>query len=53
MRSSNKETGDKKWIYITVAVCILLIAIMSMSMVNVTVLDPQALENITIHVNIT
>jgi len=55
MADQKPEKGkrDRNIIVILVAIIVVLILISSFAMVNVTVLDPQALQNMTLHINIT
>lgn len=48
-----EEKKNKTILYVIIAVVVFAIILFNMGMVNITVLDPQPFENITIHINIT
>lgn len=45
--------NKKRWIYLIIAIIIIFILLFATSMVGVTVLDTQSINNITLQINIT
>ena len=53
MRKLSEEKNKKKLIYILIAIIIIIALIISSSMINITVLDAQPFNNLTLRINIT
>lgn len=48
-----KKKDNKKLLYWAIGITILFVLILASSMIGITVLDPQSLNNVTININIT
>lgn len=51
--AENEKKDNKKALYLIATIIIALIILISTGMVNVTVLDPQSISNITLQINLT
>lgn len=49
----SEQKKSKTWIYVLIVLGIAVLSLLSSSMINITVLDPQPFTNLTLMVNLT
>lgn len=53
MTEEEKKKSHHKMFYIIIVILLLIIIVMSIGTVNITILDPQPFQNLTLNINIT